>query len=510
MIGLASRIPGRWNRPGYWLALLTVLVAATGMTVPAAAQEIANGSFERADPQGAPESWSVQAHQLSVDLESTSSDDRGQVLKVSGTEAKASAMIRQELELGQSGFSGATLRGRIRTRDIATSATLFAILEGPEGRIFMDDMRDRVVAGNTDWGEYSVYIPASQEARLLTVGALVIGSGTAWFDDLELTQSREASNTEGDARDYVLEALSIMRENYLHADEVDWERIRDRGLGALTDNASMDQARAAVSMMLEALDDPHVGISRPQSSDKGGDEMTEPLEHVNVEMASETIALLRVPSVPGSTTEEARTRFAQSAHERLRSVDSPDLCGWIVDLRYNTGGNMWPMLAAVGPIAGPGVLGQFRGPEDSEVTEWIYRDGAALVVSESESTERTSIPAEPFQPANPDLPVAVLVSGNTSSSGEATAISFIGRDRTRLFGSRTGGLATANNGYPLSDGVRVILPIGYMADRHGNIHHPHVEPDEDVSPEQALDRAVNWLQDQPGCSDEAREQPGRP
>ena len=33
--------------------------------------------------------------------------------------------------------------------------------------------------------------------------------------------------------------------------------------------------------------------------------------------------------------------------------------GWIVDLRQNTGGNMWPMIAAVAGLLDRGILGHF-------------------------------------------------------------------------------------------------------------------------------------------------------
>ncbi len=39
-----------------------------------------------------------------------------------------------------------------------------------------------------------------------------------------------------------------------------------------------------------------------------------------------------------------------------------------------------------------------------------------------------------------------------------------------------------------------------MADRHGNIHHPKVEPDEKVKPDDALEAAVHWLESQPDCA----------
>lgn len=496
-----SRIRARTDHLGTILTAFLILLIAVAADAESGVPEIANGTFEQSDAEGNPESWSLQVRGLSVDLDDATTGSGGKALRISDTGSGGSALIKQEFDLGSSGFSGAMLRGRIRTRGIAPSATLVAILEGPEGRIFMDDMSDRVVRDDTEWQEYRVYIPAAEDAHSLTVGALVIGTGIAWFDDLELIDDSQNASMDLDARAYVLDALSIMREHYLHAGEVDWDRVREAALESLSDDASREQAHAVVSMMIEDLNDPHASFVRPPRSNSSKRKQLETFKPVTTEMAIERIALIRVPSVPGSTAEKARVAFAETAHKALKSIDSPALCGWIVDLRDNTGGNMWPMLAAIGPIAGPGVLGQFIGPEGENVTKWTYGDGAALVSTGDEAIERIAVTTKAFQPGNPDLPVAVLVSGRTSSSGEATAIAFIGRENTRHFGSETGGLTTANNGYPLSDGARVVFPIGYMADRHGNIHHPGVKPDETVSSDGASEAAVAWIQSQSACQD---------
>lgn len=480
--------------PLFSLILATIVVSASSN-----AQEIANGTFEQSDAEGHPESWTLQVRGLSVDLDDSTPVEGDRALKITDTGSAGSALIKQEFDLGNTGFDGATFRGHIRTRGITTSATLFAILEGPEGRIYMDDMLDRVVRGDTEWRDYGVYIPASSEASFLSVGVLVIGKGTAWFDDLELTQTQASAAAGMDVREYILEALSIMRENYLHADDVDWDQVRNRGLESLSDDASMAQAHAAVRMMIKALNDPHALFAGSKSSDSEAAQL-EPFEYATVESAADRIALVRIPSVPGSTSAKAQVAFAHNAHQALESIDSPELCGWIVDLRDNTGGTMWPMLAAIGPIAGPGVLGQFIGPGGNEVGTWRYRDGAALVAENSETIERAAISTEAFQPETPGLPVAVLVSERTASSGEATTIAFVGRENTRLFGSETGGLATANNGYPLSDGVRIIFPIAYMADRHGNVHYPRIQPDEEVPAEDVEDAAINWLRTRISCN----------
>jgi C-terminal processing protease CtpA/Prc len=481
--------------------LAWVLLAAVAASHSIAAQQIDNGSFEQGNAKGEPQSWLLQARELTVDLDDSASVSGSRALRISDSASGGSALVTQKIELGESGFPGATLRGSIRTRDVSPSATLVAILEGPDGRIFMDDMRDRVVSGDSEWQEYRIHIPPSSEARKLTVGALVIGSGTAWFDDLALVDEDNQAAADPEARDYVLEAVSILRENYLHADDVDWDAVRQAGLAALPDGATREQARAAVSMMVQELDDPHTMLAMPREGEAPSEQTAESTEPFSAELIGGRIGLLRVPRVPGGTPEQAQVKFANDAHQALKSIDSSDLCGWVVDLRDNTGGSMWPMLAAIGPIAGSGILGRFVGREGSDVTDWGYREGAAWVSGGSEKAERIAVSVEPFQPTNPDLPVAVLISTNTSSSGEATAIAFIGRDNTRLFGSETGGLATANNGYALSDGTRIVLPIGYMADRHGQVHFPGVQPDEEIPADTALDAARTWLQAHESCAE---------
>jgi C-terminal processing protease CtpA/Prc len=81
-----------------------------------------------------------------------------------------------------------------------------------------------------------------------------------------------------------------------------------------------------------------------------------------------------------STTDvgEDATSFATTLQQTIRTKDtSVDVVGWIVDLRGNSGGNMWPMVAGIGPILGEGIIGHFVNSRDLWVA-WEYRLGAAI------------------------------------------------------------------------------------------------------------------------------------
>lgn len=106
------------------------------------------------------------------------------------------------------------------------------------------------------------------------------------------------------------------------------------------------------------------------------------------------------------------TRFAASIQRAIEASDRPGLAGWIVDLRGNFGGNMWPMIAGVGPVLGEGVVGWII--YNNREYEREYRNGASLSLGEA----FTKV-AEPYTLLKPFPRVAVLTDAGTVSAAEA-------------------------------------------------------------------------------------------
>src|SRR5262249_13638408 len=97
-------------------------------------------------------------------------------------------------------------------------------------------------------------------------------------------------------------------------------------------------------------------------------------------------------------------------------------------------------------------------------------------------------------------PVAVLYGPRTVSSGEAVAVAFRGRPRTRAFGQSTGGVTTGNADSPLPDGGILFLTTTVYADRTGHEYGGKMDPDEAVpgapnaaSQDAVVDAATRWL-----------------
>jgi hypothetical protein len=316
-----------------------------------------------------------------------------------------------------------------------------------------------------------------------------------------------ADGMSAEARKYLNEVLEIMQKRALHRDSIDWKRVREETLARAANAKTTTDTYVAIAHALSQLKERHSFLQLPDSLDK------ERKHAIWAEMQAELVkgrdpevsrgkrspfsatnemdghidrrkgkvfAHVVVPHCYGQYAEWSRnTPYFEEFTKKLRAIvldllaQKPD--GWIVDLRGNGGGNMWPMLGGIGIVVGPGDLGSFQYPGGSPST-WFYQDGKACQRDNGEVSVKSETPPPPAELA--ELPwVAVLIDRDTASSGEAVAISFAGRPRARSFGERTAGYSTANQDVPLSDGAMLRLCDAVEADRKGHRYEDGIDPD---------------------------------
>jgi C-terminal processing protease CtpA/Prc len=174
----------------------------------------------------------------------------------------------------------------------------------------------------------------------------------------------------------------------------------------------------------------------------------------------------------------------------LQVLDGQGVCGWIVDVRGNTGGNMWPMLTGLDPLLGAAPFGSFVAPSAPSGL-WVRYRG------EIRPGPRSDRRAPFFPLRGAALPVALLLDGRTASAGEMTAIALIGRQGVRTFGAATAGYTTANEPFELPDGAEIALTSAFVRDRAGRDYRDTIVPDEPAP--DALAAARRWLAEQPSC-----------
>lgn len=359
--------------------------------------------------------------------------------------------------------------------------------------------------------------------RLLSPALLVV---SVWAFSQDLPTSRPISKS---AAEYLNRAVDLMQQNALHRTKIDWTAVREaaflRSQGAQTpvdtypgiyfaltqlrehhsflrvpdDLAEPDKKRTGASLRnilgpwMREIKTPPPSPFKYRSQPEG---------HL-LHSGNRTYAWVSVPACGGKHSNwqdnlaDFRT-YATTLHSIAADLSTSQPEGWVIDLRGNGGGNMWPMLAGIGFVLGEGVAGSFVSSEGTVQSEWSYKQGAALLGTKNMNDFAVDPPL-----TLPRLPaVAILIDSGTISSGEAIAVSFAGRPHTRFFGTHTFGLSSANTMLPLSDGASLFLNSAVYADRTHRRYDDGFEPDVTFpepsslpveSTDPVLQAAISWL-----------------
>ncbi len=323
-------------------------------------------------------------------------------------------------------------------------------------------------------------------------------------------------------------AIDIMRQHALHSQGVDWAAVRTEAFKRAGGAFNPIDTYPAIYWALVQLGDPGSHLRLPPglypdqiallqqaekealSSAPGGAHVETsiptaftsrrlPEGHI-VTAQGKNFGFVVLPRCSAKDN-DGLLLYAADVRRILTDLSAQNPQGWIVDLRGNTGGNMWPMLTGIGPILGDGPVGSFVAA-DGNVT-WFYQDGKTGTRNPA-GLETVSLTLED-KPVlmTPSAPVAVLVDSSTASSAEAITIAFHGRPDTRFFGTRTAGKSTAVQPFKMDDGAELYLTTAIDADRSGKAYPDGFTPDEVIpynsssvpqeSNDQVLAAAQTWL-----------------
>lgn len=384
----------------------------------------------------------------------------------------------------------------------ATLAGLWLRIDGVDGQpAYLDNMSDRPVQPG-EWTRVEAVTIVPEGASRIIFGPIKSGPGSLWIDDLVLEiPERSSDPASRETTAYLDEALALLRAHHINRESVDWVGLEDAAHRLASDARIPAETHGAIRAVIRHLGERHTFL-RPAAQAHALAAAPSPTEAGSVlpeaqiptgHMASSGVGAL---VLPGLTTIGAQPEREEAYRAGLAGLidglREQGACGWVVDLRNDTGGNMWPMINGLEALLGGGPFGAFgqtTGPDN----HWV-RTRERIRANASGAPPFTGAPG-----ALSDAPVAVLLGPRTASSGEMTAIAFLGRPNTRFFGAPTAGLTTANASYPLPDGSWLLITTSRAHDGAGALIEGPLVPDEATTPDRTLGAAVGWLRRQ-GCA----------
>ncbi len=182
------------------------------------------------------------------------------------------------------------------------------------------------------------------------------------------------------AEQYLTHVLDLLQNNSLDRNRVDWPQVRREAFAEAAGARTTADTYDAIDLAVKSLDNPHTFFMRPEqaaamdpSAEAPG--TTEPPPMPRGHLVGPKIGYVSLPTtdkIPG---------YARTGAQVVRTLDASKPCGWIVDLREDSGGAIWPKLDVLAPLLGDGRLGAFVDA-DGKQSAWELNRGKLSVGGE--------------------------------------------------------------------------------------------------------------------------------
>ncbi len=285
------------------------------------------------------------------------------------------------------------------------------------------------------------------------------------------------------------EISKIIKKNSLFSDSLNWKNIEAENKGLVYNDNNANNVEIIYDFYtkkLREIGDKHsFFISSKQINEISKATVSELPQG---EYLGNGIGWVKVPRLM-TFDENKDIQFADTIRSIIEKIDTDNtITGWIVDLRHNGGGNMWPMIAGLNALiddatAGYFVQGKYKVP-------WSNKNG---------TINGKPKPINTYKIKNNKVKIAVLFDSNTGSSGEMTAVSFLGLPNVKSFGQKSAGYTTANYTFRLSNGGQLLLARTYIMDRTGKSYKGEITPDlmvpdlSNTKNDSVIKTAIEWL-----------------
>lgn len=223
------------------------------------------------------------------------------------------------------------------------------------------------------------------------------------------------------------------------------------------------------------------------------------------------IAYLYIPAMEAFDPATINKKITEGRNA-LANAQIDHACGLIVDLRFNYGGSVVPMLLTLGGVLSSDKLfslGKFTPIYLSEDKNKLLANHSHEIYGQYDG---------PSPRINHSKPIAILTNWMTASSGNITSLAL--RDNAaevRVFGGETSPTTSVNATFYLLDGNTFNLTVDRFYDKKDNIVPLALPVDEviedhlatifDLDVDATLHAAKNWLESLPVCQNLSRESP---
>lgn len=304
---------------------------------------------------------------------------------------------------------------------------------------------------------------------------------------------------------FIDKSIELIQSNSIHTENIDL--IKEKLYNQSKDMGSLDEVAPLYQEVFKQLNDYHgnlkykgktYGWHTPSTFNNPYlEERLNSDKKVVVQVLNQSVGYIRIPGNNDFAFKKVDS-IANDITKNINEINSDKIEAWIIDLRLNTGGNMYPILLGLKEFIGDNLIfGGFKNVKGESTGSWQIKEGKLLI--DDILLERSTNLVHPIKK---DIPVFILTSCYTASAGEMTAIAMIGRKNTVVIGEPTANYTTAVQGFLINDFAGINLSTDYVFDRDLKTYKGNIKPDTEVlggddlqnlAKDQKIIRALEYL-----------------
>lgn len=301
-------------------------------------------------------------------------------------------------------------------------------------------------------------------------------------------------------QELVVKFLDIVEEKAYMSPTVNWDSVRPAFIGETKHITEPKELRILFQKFLRQLKDYHSGVFYAESQTDEDtnehlifyatatyEEQGAPPLNFQHEFINEKYGYINIPPVVLE-----QKRYIETIGNQLKELDRKNPKAWIFDLTENEGGSrvpmLWPMYYLIDQDEVYSDVDSKGKEEKVKKMMWdtTGEDEDGLMFFELAGLgDEKLIPKEMV---NTNIPIIILTSEKTASSGEFFVAAFKGQRNVTVIGQKTSGLTSGNEAINLSKNYLLNLTTSVIKDRTGKVYKigEGIDPDISVEIERGL------------------------
>ncbi len=306
--------------------------------------------------------------------------------------------------------------------------------------------------------------------------------------------------------------FSKLEKNYLFQHEVSWSKVKNRFNKKALEHTSFEASLKETKAVFDSIGCDHCMLF----SDKGyypatqkktllfkdfSDQFVKKYQsgvQFGVSTVGDSYGYIIIPGMfYKDMPQDSLNLKTQEMYDQIITLNkNNNLKGWIIDLRFNMGGDAYLMLTALYHLLGDKVV--YNTLDINKEVATIHKLKNGKFYSGNEVNMAINVQANKV---DKKTPVALITGNFTASAGECVILGFKGRENVISIGEPTYGFLTGNNMFTLPFNVKAPLTTSYLADMFGknsenlkpDIYIKHKDNFDDLLLDQNIIEAIKFI-----------------